>query len=528
VNRPRPQPPHAIGGQQLAERAWQASVTGLVLALTGFISSYTVADPDLWGHVRFGLDTWRSRSLPATDAYSYLSAGHPWINHEWLAELLMGVAWQHFATPGLVALKLSVVWTTVIVVLRHLRRRGLSPLASAIVVVAGWWLMLPWLTALRPQVFTYLGCALVFALVTYAQAGHLRTLWWAVPLLALWANLHGGFLAGLGLLGVWTVVFVSTSAAEHGWRSPTTRTCAIQTLAPFLAAALATVLTPYGTSLWAFLRTALEPRLEIAEWNPVSVMSVEGLAHAVLLVPAVAAWLLSRRARPPAITAVFLCAIAAPFVARRHTPLLALAVMMLAGEHLADVGSWMIARRTDMEQRDNPSAPARRPWLLTAAFGLLSILFLGMSVPHLTRIVVRPWEFPVAPVRWLAKHGVTGEMVTFFDWGEYAIWHLAPAIRVSMDGRRETVYPDEIYREDQQLLYGVGAWDALLRRGRPELALMSREFAADNLLRLDPSWLVGFQDDRCTLFVRAGSRYEHQLRGANIPRIPDDAVLSFP
>ena len=33
-----------------------------------------------------------------------------------------------------------------------------------------------------------------------------------------------------------------------------------------------------------------------------------------------------------------------------------------------------------------------------------------------------------------------GRMLTFFDWGEYAIWHLSPAVQVSIDGRRETVY----------------------------------------------------------------------------------------
>jgi hypothetical protein len=500
-----------------------------VVALTAFVSSYTVADPDLWGHVRFGLDTWRTWSLPATDAYSYLSAGYPWINHEWLAETVMGAAWKALGTPGLVALKLSVVCVTVLVVMRHLRWRGLSPLAGAIIVLAGWWLMLPWLTAFRPQVFTYLGCACVFTLIARAQAGRHRVLWWAVPLLALWANLHGGFLAGLGLLGVWTLSYVAASAAAHGWRSHETRALARATLPPLFAAAFATALTPYGPSLWTFLRSTLEPRHEIAEWNPVSVMSIEGIAHAVLLVPAVAAWLVSRRAKPLPITAVFLCAVVAPFVARRHTPLLALAVMMLAGEHVADAAASVVTSRERSRRAPAASShtPSRSP-VPTLAFGLSAVIFVSASIPHFTRIVVRPWEFPVGPVQWLAARGITGEMVTFFDWGEYVIWHLAPGVRVSMDGRRETVYSDEIYQEDQRFLYGIGAWDALLRRGHPELALMSREFAADNLLRLAPAWRVAYEDQRCTLFVRRGSRYESQLRGATIPRIPDDAVLSFP
>ena len=78
-------------------------------------------------------------------------------------------------------------------------------------------------------------------------------------------------------------------------------------------------------------------------------------------------------------------------------------------------------------------------------------------------------------------------MVTFFDWGEYALWHLYSGIKVSMDGRRETIYPRTVYDEDQAFLFGVGRWDALLARGNPSLVLMSRNFAADNLLRQSPS-----------------------------------------
>jgi hypothetical protein len=44
-------------------------------------------------------------------------------------------------------------------------------------------------------------------------------------------------------------------------------------------------------------------------------------------------------------------------------------------------------------------------------------------------------------------------VLTWFDWGEYAIWHLSPAgIRVSMDGRRETVYSPRVL-ENHQAFY---------------------------------------------------------------------------
>jgi hypothetical protein len=42
----------------------------------------------------------------------------------------------------------------------------------------------------------------------------------------------------------------------------------------------------------------------------------------------------------------------------------------------------------------------------------------------------------------MRQRALSGRVVTFFRWGEYAIWHLPPSLKVSMDGRRETVYSD--------------------------------------------------------------------------------------
>jgi hypothetical protein len=515
-------------GHDRGERAWHASLQGLVFALTGFLGSYTVADPDLWGHVRFGLDTLQAGAVVRTDPYSYLSGGQSWINHEWLSEVLMALAWDRFGAPGLVALKLTVLWGIVGVILSHVRRRHLPLAGAAIVIIMGWWLVLPWTTAFRPQVFTYLGCAVVIGLVARAEDGDYAALWWVVPLMAVWANLHGGFIAGIGLFAIWAVAHVASRAWWYGWRHRAAPYAARSAGLPLLAAIAATAITPYGPHLWAFLQTAVEPRTEIAEWNPIALTSLEGLAHVVILVPAVVGWVGSERPRPAGLVAVFVCCAVAPFVARRHTPLFAIAAMMLAAEHMADVAQRVVTRRFAGRTAVPPTPQFRLA--VSASVVLGAALFALASLPHFAAIVTRPWDVPVAPVQWLAKAQVTGNMVTFFDWGEYVIWHLAPGIKVSMDGRRETIYPRTVYDEDQQFLFGLGRWDVLLARGNPSLILMSRNFAADNLIRQSPEWHVMYADERCTLFARAGSVQEKALLAhmPPPPSVPDEARLSFP
>jgi hypothetical protein len=62
------------------------------------------------------------------------------------------------------------------------------------------------------------------------------------------------------------------------------------------------------------------------------------------------------------------------------------------------------------------------------------------------------WPEPEA-VGFIEKHAASGRMITWFDWGEYAIWHLAPGIRVSMDGRRETVYSPGVLADHLSFYY---------------------------------------------------------------------------
>jgi len=496
------------------------ALTVFALAVVAFVFSPTHADPDLWGHLRFGLDFWRD-GLARADRYAYVTAGQPWVNHEWLAEALMAFAWKGGGAATLIGLKVLAALVVAGTVLRHLAWRGVPAVDAAIVLLSGSLLMMPWLGSVRPQAFTYAALALLLALVARAERGEVRALWGAVPLMAVWANLHGGFLAGLGVLGLW---WVARAAADRvAPVAPDVPGVPRRALLPVACAVAATLLTPYGPGLWVFLRTALVPRREIAEWNPVDAAGLEGLALAALLGPVIVAWARSRRERSPALGMVLLATAVAPFLARRHTPLFAVAAMMLAGEHLAD-----LARRVAERLGGAPLPPGRERRL---AIGLWvgAAVFAAAAAPHFRHIQYEASDYPVRAVEALKRGGVRGDMITFFDWGEYVIWHLGPGVRVSMDGRRETVYPDDVYRESLAFLYGVGRWDALLERGRPDLALVSRGFAAYNLLKCAPGWTVIVEDDRSALFARADSVQAARLRAMALPDPPPrHARLPFP
>jgi hypothetical protein len=206
-----------------------------------------------------------------------------------------------------------------------------------------------------------------------------------------------------------------------------------------------------------------------------------------------------------------------PLLALRHLPLFAIAFSVFAVPHVGDIWNRSIASNNPL-----PRPLTFVPWAMTAAFIVLSI-------PHFSCIKIDASfiRFPARAVAVMKKAGVRGNVATFFDWGEYVIWHLGPNIRVSVDGRRETVYSPESYKQSLQFLYGVGEWDAILQK--TDMALIGRDQPTYALMRLKPEWRAAYEDSFSALFVRGGSPLEQNIRSVVPPALPDDGVgLCFP
>lgn len=490
-----------------------------VLALlSGFFVltlSRTIADPDLWGHVRFGGDLLLSGDLVRPDPYAYTSGAQPWINHEWLAEVLLYAAWAAFGGPGLVVLKVLVGLAVMGLVLRHLIRRGVPPVHAGIVTILAYPTLYVGLVTVRPHLFTYLGLVLVLLAMDAADRGRPGWLWTLPAVFAAWVNLHGGFLAGMAVLLVWTAahgIGHARRAPAHPPRPPARTLVGAASLC--LAATFA---NPYGPELWAFLlRTASVPRPEITEWSPVALLSLPGASYVLLLVVTTAA--LATASPPPAWPSrlVFAALAPLPLLATRHLPLFGLGALIVAAAPLA-----VLSRRIGTARADR-RRPASR-WIAAGLWAGAAVL-LALAVPRFrgVRIEAAQQPLPVKAIALLEASGVHGNLAVDFDWGQYALWHLAPDVRVSVDGRRETVYDDAAYRMNLDFLFGVNAWDRLLTGHATDLALVSRKMPVYNLLRLAEPWEEVYADSLAGLFARAGSPQARALKATPAPDVPVD------
>lgn len=470
---------------RLGDKVHLISITLLVLATLIAINSRTLADADLWGHLRFGLDFLETGKLTEFDPYSYLSTGQRWINHEWLAEVLFALAWSAANQTGLILLKTSVGVLTLGLVYFYLINLKIPPIRAGIFVILAWAAIFPTIATVRPHMFTLSFTAILFIILALAESGKYRWLWAAPPVFALWVNFHGGFLAGLGFLGIWA--FVHTILHYKNW---------IRIIPSVILSFFAVLINPYGLDLIVFLlRTATVSRPEIAEWHPISITSLLGIVYLFFVLITILGLVFSKWEK--SIPKIILLGVAAllPLIAIRHLPLFSLAVLVFAGDYIVD--AWPSSASSNTK-------PSQRPKILAIISVISALILMIWGATNFSRIMIPNLPIPFYPdraVSLLQSSKVSGNLAVEFNWGEYVIWHLSPDIKVSVDGRRETIYPDDIYQENMSFLYGVGQWDALIDNHLTDMVLVSLSYPVYNLMKLKDGWDLIYSDSTSALFA---------------------------
>ena len=415
----------------------------VALIVVAFTVSSTHADADLWGHVRFGQDILAAHSLPRLDTYSFTS-DIAWVNHEWMAEALMGGAYNLGAGAGLISLKLVVSACTLAIVWFALSAAGVfRPLAVLLLLVVTFGTAHLTMT-LRPQVFSILLFAALLALLNAASRGRPRLLLWLPVLFAVWANTHGGWLVGAGVLLLWCAGALATRTLPWPWLT-----------GGALLAMLGTLATPYGFGLWRFLwETVGLGRADIVEWQPLHRAPAFLLIWSVPAALAVAALRRCGRAAVPPLVPVAALGLLALRVARLEG-FFAVASVLLLAPCLAGLGP----RRLPLSRRPTGAEAAA-----VGALCLAGLVATGLAVRHQVGCVtITPagsagsWAPEAEAIRFLRDNQLRGRLLTWFDYGQIVIWHLSPGLRVSYDGRRETVYSRAVQDAHNRLYRSAAA-----------------------------------------------------------------------
>lgn len=425
-----PEPLSWPGG---APAAWAARFFALAYAVNYF--SIRTADPDFWGHLAIGRLMWTTRSIPHHDVFSYLPT-RDWLNYEWLANVVYYPIYRMTGEPGILLFKIAMGVATMLVAYCAARRRAGTDFPVILVLI-------PAIAAValgfapRAQVFTYLLFACWLYCLERARGGDPRWLL-ALPVSMLaWANLHAGFLAGLGVLGLYVA---GEAMARRPWR-------------PFLMALGASVvvacINPYGLKYWTILLEGTTiKRRHITEWLPVPFDLATQPFFKVLVLLTILFIIIGRAWREPSPLFVLIVTGALAWKAQRHLPLFGLAAAVYVPA--------LIAQSLRGAHDDRSPLPRALTNTLAVMLWLAAALMLYNAAGPDGRFTfaLDRTQYPEGAIRFMRDNQLRGNLAVEFRWALFAAWKLSPEVKVSVDGRYETVFDPALINEDLDFFYG--------------------------------------------------------------------------
>jgi len=476
-----------------------------MIALVAAFTS-TVQDPDFWWHLRTGYWMIDNHRLPSQDLYTYTVNNHAWVDHEYLAEILMAYlnSWGGLTLISIVFAVLTMLGFYYLYRTADAGRRPyvIAGLGLAIGGLAGAPIWGP-----RAQMITFTFTCLELYWIASYLSGRSRSIYYLPLVVALWANLHGGFVIAFVLLGIaitaevvdWIIERDETRRVGHRKR--------VRTLGQVLLICLVAVLaTPHGLSVYTNpIETLTSPaqRRLIVEWFSPDF-------HQLVIAPFLAMILL----------------LLSGFALRRPSTyqlLLTLATLGLALESARNIAIFVAATTPILIETWSgiwEDFSSSRGWSLGS--GTPSPLLRGVTVVALlviagavlfrigSSLAHQPADtasnYPVAAADFLAAHPEIGtRMYNQYGWGGYLAdrFYPDPNRRVFIFGEA-SVMGDSFLQQYQDIQTLRSDWQEVLDKYQVDYVVYNRHEALTNVLEALPDkWDCSvYQDSQAEICVR--------------------------
>jgi len=426
-----------------AQRAWWVAGAAVVILA---ITVQPLRDSDVWWHLALGRFT-AAHGLPSHEPFSFLSATHPWVDQQWLYELLLyrmvSIGGAGFASLAMGAVAALAVVIAALALPRSQRIMG-AWLAAGIVLSG---LVMAQVAGVRGQVFSVLGTAIVLLIVTRWREGSTRAVWALPPLFLLWANIHAGFISGFAVLIVALLAASPLAPARTVDRQ--------RLLAATLISALATVVNPAGPALIGYVgETFFNPTLTsaITEWASPDFHNVWLRIFEAEVVLLVVLWVLSRG---PDVLDVALAgaAVVATLQAQRNVSLFAILAVPQVARYGTVAWSLHVAPRVRARRDPHSAGAPLMGALVTAAIVVCVAVTLAPQLSQATTASFEASRYPEAASNYVASHLAGQRLYSTDTWGGYLAYRFPGSRMVFLYGET-AVFGDadlQVY-EDVHLL----------------------------------------------------------------------------
>jgi hypothetical protein len=465
-------------------------------------------DGDTLWHIAAGQWILQHAAIPAQDVYSHTMRGAAWTAHEWLSEVILAAAHQAGGWPVVVAVTALAFAATAALLTRALLR-WLEPIYVLLFVTLAVLMTASHLLA-RPHVLAMpLMMVWTMELVYASDTGRAPRLW-LLPVMTLWANMHGGFTLGLALAVAFALESLLAARREQRLAA------SAKSWGIFLALAVASaLLTPHGTQgiwfTWQILFESSSALERLGEWRSPNFQRLQPLE--LWLLGALALAMYQGLRLPPIRLALLLVLLHLALKHIRNVELVGLLTPLIVASPLAMQWRQAQQAKQQLEGADRFLRKLAQP----AGDGAVLLSLIALAAMTLWLARARPAELPesaapVLAVQAAQKAGVQGPVLNSYSWGGYLIYAGIPPF---IDGRAD-MYGNSFfkyYSEALELRSSDGL-PGLLAKYKITWTLLGPDSAAVAMLDHLPNWRRLYTDKTAVVHVNTKPETAPEQSGA--------------
>ena len=460
------------------------------------------ADGDPARHLRHGETILSTGDVIRHDTFSFTRPGASFVGFEYGAQLLLTIAHRLGGVAGMVVLVSLVIAGTLGGLTAWLLRRGLDPLLTTVTVTLTAMLTnIHWLA--RPHVFSW---PLMLLLLSLLERERRPPLWVFGLLFAAWANLHGAFVFGWLMIGIYlTGHLLESSSCYSDTERSRERHKALE-LVPVLAVSLlTTLLNPYGWLLpWHVVEFFRDPWLRTLtqEFNSPNFQSADLWLFLAALLATMLLLALRRRPHWTHLLAI-VGTVAMGLMSQRNIVQFGLLAVPLLALHWGLAWDEIIGRRPFAKRFAFMARTGATTPYVVVTVALLGLLAYGRGRVGSVEVIpdqFNPERFPVAAVAEARSEHLEGRLFHEFTWGGYLLWAW-PEQKVFIDGGSD-FYGGNLLRAYRHVVNVQPGWRDSLDTWRIDLVLVRSSGAIAGELMREPAWRSWYADSTATIFRR--------------------------
>ncbi|HWZ33689.1 MAG TPA: hypothetical protein VNX18_20250 [Bryobacteraceae bacterium] len=457
-------------------------------------------DGDTALHMAIGNYVLDHHTVPTSDPFSFTEPNAPWLASEYGTGVVFAALNRSFGLKGVVFVCGVTIAALITVLLRSMLAAGADIFLSIMLaLMASNALSLHYHA--RPHLFTLLFLAVTAWAISTDRVQNRGSIWLLVPLAALWANLHPGFVILLAYL-----VLVVLGCALEWWTGVGSRSAVVRYAALAGACGLATLVNPFGIGLHfevlSYLR-AHEMTDFLQEFQAPTFRSTPQLYYMAFLLAglAVAGVLVSRKKFTDALP-IFALGYASLISLRHSTVFVIIAAPIIARELSIVWQRWVThqpktssARILDDLSRQRSASLSRTSVWAVAGLAAVFLWSPASSWPA-------GFDGDNFPVDMAARHAelATSRVFTTEQWADYLLYRNYPWQRNFYDDR--SLYGAKMFRPVAALLDGKPGWNDFLDKYNTELVLIESKSTLSKLLSESAAWTLVDRDKTAALFRR--------------------------